>query len=209
MANLKRILWIILTVIMLLIGLGLLLALGYGVYFLFKTIWTTFFSVNNQYAMTLITVSITVIVSVIAVVIGKNTDKKREIQQQQRTQKIEFYQHFLGKWFELLDKFPKEKGIDKKTQDELKKFVIESTPKLILLAGKDVIREYIEFRNFSKLPAEQGDYDLLIQFEYLLFEMRKELGHSNKGLEQLDLLSLYINDIETIRSSLDTSVNKK
>jgi hypothetical protein len=37
---------------------------------------------------------------------------------------------------------------------------------------------------------------MIFAFEDLLFEMRKDLGHSNSGLSKGDLLRMFINDYD-------------
>jgi hypothetical protein len=199
----KRILQVILIAILLIIGLGLLIALGYGAYILFKAIWATFVSLDNQIKATLISVSGTAIIIVIALVIGKSLDIKREIKQQQRTQKMEFYEEFLKEWFDFLSKLTDQKS-RKIPEREVNKFIVETGRKLILRSGKHVIDEYIEFRYPPDLSEDKIGYYYLVQFERLLFEIRKELGYSKKELRQYDLLSLYVTDIETVQSIIDT-----
>ena len=37
---------------------------------------------------------------------------------------------------------------------------------------------------------------MLLVWEKLLLAIRKELGHSNKGLQQWDVLKVFVNDID-------------
>lgn len=43
----------------------------------------------------------------------------------------------------------------------------------------------------------------LFLFEDVLFSLRGDIGHSNKGLSQGDLLALFVNDIDKYVDRLD------
>lgn len=172
---------------------------------------------DKQILIAIITASITAIVSVTVVVIGKYYDKRREIEQQQRSQKITFYSEFLKSWFSLLDKYTEGVSVDDTSLiKEMKAFTLNASWNLILWAGNDVVQEYLNFRKFICLPKEQLDKIdgsvMLLQFENIIFEIRKELGHRNIGnnkLDQLDFISLYTNDVDiSLRPRLD-SINKE
>ena len=161
---------------------------------------------------------VTAVASVVAVLITKYYDKKREIEQQQRVQKIKFYDEFLSEFFGWMNKLS-EDNVSRKSNKEVRDFKDFATKigcNLLLWAGKDVIQEYIKFRKLAFLSDdlfEQFEHGWLslLQFERIVFEIRKELGHKNKGKnkpKQLDFLCLYINDVDVLRSKLD-SLNEK
>ena len=81
--------------------------------------------------------------------------------------------------------------------------VEEFARKLILWGGRRVIKEYSAFRDLGFRLAGESDALLLLSFEKVLFEIRRDLGHSNRGLRQGDLLSLYI-EPQSLKSALDS-----
>ena len=44
--------------------------------------------------------------------------------------------------------------------------------------------------------AENADANSLFELEDLMKEIRKDLGHSNRGLAKGDVLRLFVNDID-------------
>mgnify|MGYP001574246139 FL=1 len=126
---------------------------------------------DKQILIATITASITAMISVLAVVIGKYYDKKRELEQQHRTQKIEFYKVFLEKWFDFLDRLSTQ-SINKEIGEEGRKFITQISWNLILWAGKDVIQEYNKFRKLMFLPINSDNSGLLLilQFENVVFK---------------------------------------
>lgn len=198
------------TLIFIIILGGLIVA----AFFVIKFTWKIFTGLDKQVAAAIVAGSATVLVSVITVVIGKNLEKKREIVQQHSMQKREFYEKFLEEFFRFTRKHSKEEGrltqiVGPPIADEkLVEFFDEASRKLILWANKGVIKENSLFRSFGVRTSTSGsDPKILIQFEKMLFEIRKDLGHSNRGLKQGDLLSVYI-EPQSLANTLN-SLKKK
>lgn len=48
---------------------------------------------------------------------------------------------------------------------------------------------------YSVNNAEKPSHGILFEVEELLMAIRKDLGHSNKGISRGKILSLFVNDI--------------
>lgn len=133
-----------------LLGLALLSLIVLVSYGLIRFVWIGFVSLQSQVAIALLTASATVIVSVITVVVGKYLERKREIELQHREKKVEIYEKFMEKWFDILLSRQKQPSTsDKVGDEELVIFLTEFTRKLILWGSNGVVKKYAEFRRLG------------------------------------------------------------
>lgn len=187
-------------------------AIGLASFCSIRFLWRTLVSLDEQIAVGIIAGSATILVSVITVVIGKQLEKKREIEQQHRIQKIEIYEHFMEEWFKILRTSSTRKrakyGSDELpiSEENLLKFLEEFSRKLILWGSRGVIKQYVAFRSFG-IKSGQPDPQILLHFENVLLAIRKDLGHSNRGLNQGDLLALFLKDLENLKQLITSSPN--
>jgi hypothetical protein len=63
----------------------------------------------------------------------------------------------------------------------------------------------VDFRKY--VVTEVFQYQGLFLIENVLFAIRSDMGHSNKGLKQGDLLTLFTNDMDKIMTSLKDNDN--
>jgi hypothetical protein len=147
-------------------------------------------------AAAVVTASATLLISVTSLIYSKRWEQRRLIEQAQREQKLPVYDEFIGFWFRATffhdsDASP--------TEAEWKSFVGDSAQKLSLWASEDVIHAYNRFRQVAGVVSAdqlESNPGPLLAFEQMLFAIRRDLGHENKGLSAADLLRLYINDID-------------
>jgi hypothetical protein len=66
----------------------------------------------------------------------------------------------------------------------------------------EVLKQFYLFRNMAlNLPSNSSQEiggELIIQFEQLLFSIRRDLGHKNNKLKKGTILGLFINDLEKL-----------
>lgn len=144
---------------------------------------------------------ISVLVAVISIHLSKRWERTRDIEVEHRKVQLPIYEEFIKQVFGLL--LPKKgtgtKDAETKCDDpDLGNYLREFMQQIILWGSGDVLKKY---RDFTKRAAAQpGDPGTFIAFESLLYAIRSELGHSNKGLGQKDLLRMFINDIDSPKS---------
>lgn len=151
----------------------------------------------------LVVAAATALVSVLSVVVSKQREQEMEIQQEQRKKKAEVYEQFMSLWIGHLTA---QKMGQPPKQKELHKAFGELTQQMIVWGSEPVVLKYSGFREHAGYPNEQRSgaesLSLLLEFEEVLFGMRADLGYSNKGLSEGDLLALFVNDIrEKVRKS--------
>jgi hypothetical protein len=169
---------------MLLVLVGLIVGGAWGA-------WKVITIPSPQVAATIVAGVVTVLVSVFSVLWSKRVERQREIEQEQRQQKIPVYEEFIAFLFRILlaDKL----GEQKVTEQEMMKFVSGFAQKIMIWGSDDVLHRYAVFRRMGSATG----LETVVAVESLLFAIRADVGHRNKNLKTGDLLSIFVNDIES------------
>lgn len=170
--------WLGLTSVVVLLAFGLTLVWGMGklinqfLYFLK--------SADPQIAAQIIGTSGTVITAVVAVVIGHIYTKRRDIRESQRIAKAETYNVFVKQiTAALMDGTPSE--------SVLKQFFKDFTSRLLLAGSEEVVLAFNEWRDSNYADLKQT----FLTLDTLLRALRRDLGHSNRGLPKGALVRIY------------------
>ncbi len=136
---------------------------------------------------------IAAVASVLAVIYSQKKNKEREISEAHRPQKIEIYQKFMN---DLVLKTLKPNKGDKPniSENDLEEFFYKFTSEIIVWGSPGVIKAFEKFRRHSNPKQTQ----ILLVVDEILREIRIDLGNSNKGLKNGDLIRLFIKDPENI-----------
>lgn len=137
--------------------------------------------------------SSTIIVSVVSITIGKYYERKLIIEEELRQKKIPMYVEFVGFWFKLI---MVEKIGRKITEKELIEYFNKFTQQLLIWGSDGVVKQWSELRGLTINASDASNFNNMFEFEKLLYEIRKDIGHKNKGLNKGDLLGLFINDLD-------------
>ncbi len=122
---------------------------------------------------------------------SKRVEKEKEIEQELRKQKAPSYEKFVKFLFEM---HLADKNQSPLSKDQMIKFILTFSQEQIVWGGDLVIKAWSNFKMVSENPT----YPVLFAMEDILFAIREDMGHLNKGLKRGDLLALYINDVHTI-----------
>jgi len=148
------------------------------------------------HSVPLLAAGIAGVISLFGIYFNRRADRIREIAASLRPKKAEVYEEFMRFWVGALMAVKDGKAAIEVADDEFRNFFATFTQKLIVWGSDDVIREYRTFRRIAQ--QESGSLRTMIQFEHLLFAIRKDLGHKNERLTQADLLGLWVNDIDDV-----------
>ena len=175
---------------------------GAGTVWILRKIWGVVSAADPNVAAALIAASATVIVSVLSVVIGRWIENRSRIAEEQRQKKAPIYQELQEFFFKVL--FAKQMGKTQPPEKEMIRFFAEFVPRFSVWASNDVVRAFLNFRNASSdASVKESDRGarLMFLYEQLIFQIRKDLGHSGTGIEPGSILALFINDMDSLTES--------
>jgi hypothetical protein len=190
-------------------GLILLLgASGLSLWILLK-IWLIFWDFISrskpEVGAAIIAASGTILISVFTLVWTRIWERRKELEQRKweleqeiRKQKLPIYEELVGFLFDIVDNSRTGKSM---TPDEMNKRLIYFTQKTVVWGSDQFLKDFGKFRGVPTNQAQPGSTSLpdpktiMLNFEKLLYSIRTDFGHENKGLGETDLLILFINDI--------------
>jgi hypothetical protein len=154
---------------------------------------------------------ITAFVGFTSLIISNFYTRQREINLKLRDKKVEVYSKFIKLWIQTflsiglksqenssnISTFPNnDDHIGNFTKD-----FKEITDDLILWGSDDIIKNYCDLQ--KTFPNENSSEDEktagLVNFGKFMLAIRKDLGHRNQGIDEYNLMSLFINDIDNLR----------
>jgi hypothetical protein len=171
-----------------LILIPILWALGKWIESSFKSFTTSFTTLDITLRIAIIAGFITLIVAVIRPTLDRFLEAKAEKESALRDKKFILYDEFLKKIFEILSD---DKEEIKKLED-LVPFLKEIQRKFILCSSPDVIKSYTEWQVESVSQGEKSKVKSIIKMIDFFLALRKDLGHSNKGIKREYLARLMI-----------------
>lgn len=179
-----------------LFGLILIVVIGIGVFKLIEMIIEAFAKVNPTISAGIIAASATVIVSIISVLVAKRLEHKSLLAKEHRDKKTPSYEDMVKFIIRLV--FADKLGLKPLTDQEMIEKMASFTENLVVWGSDEVVKSWVAFRMNSIANAGKTNSGILFEVEELLLAIRKDLGHSNKGLVKGKILSTFINDIDTL-----------
>ena len=171
------------------------------------TAWITANTTNAEIPWPIVSVIGTIIAAAITV----NNQLNLKIREEQREQKVQVYSEILDFFFDVLFRIARKE--EQKRPEEMRDFFQNITPKVIMWASNDVVKNIRDFRicgiehanssdnqepNCTKSESkEQENKKILLIFERMLVNIRKDLGYRpNQEIQKEGfMLSLFVNDI--------------
>lgn len=89
-------------------------------------------------------------------------------------------------------------GEEKPEDKDMVRVFVNFNQEVMLWGSSDLIKSWAEFQKYFRTlgPSGEAGAQVLLVFENLIRQIRKDLGHSNKGLRQGDLLRAFITDLD-------------
>jgi hypothetical protein len=146
----------------------------------------------------------TITTAIITTLITKSNSLNLQIRAEQREKKALVYEELTGFFFKRI--FASKTNSDENllSKEDIEKeiigFLTSYTPKIIMWGSDEVLREFYLFRDISLKVESDPDkvFDVIRKFEEVLFSIRRDLGHKNKGLKEGNILGLFVNDVEKL-----------
>ncbi len=174
-------------------GVVLLTALGLGALFFLRFLWSTFAVVNPAVGTGIVAAAATIIVSVISVLIAKRLEQRALLLKEHRDKKTPFYEEMVKFVFHMA--FAEKLGQPALTEKQIVENMAGFTENLVVWGSEGVILAWFKFRNRSARGESADGAQVLFEIEDILLAIRKDLGHTNKGLTRGKVLGLFVNDI--------------
>ena len=125
--------------------------------------------------------------AVIAVVVGRSFDKRRELRQAHRERIAPLYD-------ELIDII---RNVEERSQEDLAPFFKGLAGQLIMHGPSNVIKAWIVFDRHT-WKGDGQDKEGMEQVENLLRAIRKDMGHGDRNLDFGDLQRLWVTDLDNL-----------
>jgi hypothetical protein len=160
-----------------LFALAIVLVVGWLGYVALARVAYWLANLRSEIAVAIVAAGASVTVSILSLVISKSLEARRAIAQELRAKKTPIYEEFIDTLYKTL--FAERVGKEPPTQAELMQFFADYTEKLTIWGSDDVIKVWGRLR-LSGVSGMEG-VQMLFLYEDLLLEIRKDLGHRNKG----------------------------
>lgn len=168
-------------------GFILILAIIVGTYWFILQIWNQFKLLDPKISVAILTAAATVLTATLTVVLGKNYERKKDIEAHYRAKKTEIYDEFLSEFFKL---FSSTENTDNNSSTDLVAFLREWQRKIILWGGQDVLLKYVQWTDHLKLGVP--DARTMFLMEEFFLAIRKDLGHQNSKLAKGTFIGMIL-----------------
>ena len=181
-------------VILIVIGLAATAAAIFGLYKLLQLLWEIFAQLNPTVGAGIIAATATIIVSVFSVLVAKHLEQKAVLLKEHRERKTPVYEEMVKLIFRFA--FAEKIGLPPLAEQEIMIKMAWFTENLVIWGSDDLLLAWNRFRTYSIQNSDNPSFNMLFEVEKLLIAIRKDLGHSNKGIARGKILGLFVNDIE-------------
>ena len=160
------------------------------------SLWKTFMSLDQKLIAAILVPSGALMAAIITATLTHHFTRKREVEENHRIRKSEIYIDFVQKVLAQSLQIGKQKQSQQEITEHLEDFIFNFVGALIVWGSPSVIHAY---RQFQKSAGDNPE-KLLSSMDNLLQEIRKDLGHSNKGIKKYDLYNLFLRGDEDIQN---------
>lgn len=135
----------------------------------------------------------TIIGAVTAVIITQHQTKKREIEEAHRQKKTEIYKKFLETVLGLIASKNENLTLEGPSDKELVNYLFLYKTEILLWGSPKVIKAQLEFEAISRSGGNS-----LVAVDKVYRAIRADIGLTNQGLNDLDLIKLFLTDPEEL-----------
>jgi hypothetical protein len=179
----------ILKLFYLLLGLSFIGILVHGTWFLIQKFWGAISAASPEVTAAIIGSMATILVGISAVLISQAHERKRAAEEAHRLKKVEIYQGFIDIISRMMGASNENLSLKEPDQKELVNFVFKFKSDLLLWGSPKVIKAQINYETVSG----SGDANKLFRSVNALYlAIREDIGLSNSGLNNLELVKLSL-----------------
>lgn len=184
-------------------SLALAAVLGFTIWPLVSQTINVLLETNPEVAAAIIATSGTIVAGVVAVIVSQQRSKSRDIAEAHRSTKVEVYSKFIKGTMNLVRTGTKKKlTVDQlRGNKELENFFFDVSTNFVLWASPTVFRAYENYRKAGLTASAE----ILLRVDDVFSAIRKDLGHSNRGLARGALMKVFLSDPESIDKLIKSS----
>ncbi|GLX86971.1 hypothetical protein tloyanaT_32240 [Thalassotalea loyana] len=171
------------------IGFVLIVLMGYALWLALSFFVSVIKEADPKIAAAILGAMATVFVGLTAVIITQKQTSAREREEAHRSKKVEIYQKYLETVTALLSGQNDQVSQSAPTEQELVDYLVQFKTELILWGSPEVIKRQLEFQ----LVTLSGG-DIFEAIDKIHRAIRADIGLSNKGLSNLELVKMYLSD---------------
>lgn len=190
-------------VVQFVLSLAVLIVIGYGVFLILRDLLGKMGALNDN----IIAAFVAALTAVFGYWYTQKQSKEKDIAESHRSKKIELCQSFMDILLSMMNASRENKPVDPKNIDKelLDKFNNINSG-IILWGSPNIIKSWLLFKQESKPDSTATP---LFRMDDVLRAFRKELGHSNRGLKEGDLIKIFLKDPSEIDKLIQQRKKKK
>lgn len=171
------------------VGLPLLAAIGYGAWQLMIAFVSAITAASSEVTAAIVGSMATILVGIGVVLLGQAHEKKRSREEAHRLKKIEIYQGFIDMISRMIGATNENLDIKGPEMPELTAYLFKYKSELLLWGSPRVIKSQI---NFESESSSGNTKKLFRAVNEMYLAIREDIGLSNSGLSDLELVKLYL-----------------
>lgn len=156
--------------------------------------WLLFFVIPPAIAATLFIGCLTVTGSVGVTLWTTRNRRISDIERDHRLQRAQVYEELFKNIFTVF--MSARLKVESPSEDEMIRYMFDFNRRVILWGSPQILKSWGEFRTLAPEGShlsEEKNLEVLIALENFLLAVRRDLGHSNEGLDTGDLLQVFMN----------------
>ncbi|MHB8149624.1 MAG: hypothetical protein ACYDIB_05640 [Desulfobulbia bacterium] len=178
-------------ILQIVLGLTLIGVIGYGIWLLARAFVDAISAASPEVSAAIVGAMATILVGVSAVLLSQAHERKRAAEEAHRLRKVEIYQGFIDMVSRLIGATNENLSVKEPDPQELVQYLFKFKSDILLWGSPKVIRAQIEFETVSGSGNTKKVFSAV---NSLYLAIRDDIGLSNSGLSNLELVKLYLNE---------------
>ncbi len=172
-------------------------AMAYGVWVLAFKFTAAISQASPEVTAAIIGAMATVFGGIVVVVITQRNSRLQASEEAHRLKKVEIYKGFIEFVSNMIASNNENLSLPAPSQNELVRFALKFKSDILLWGSPAVIKTYIAFEDAGK----NNTVEILKTVNLLYTAIGSDIGLSNSGLNNSELVKIFINDRENYKDS--------
>lgn len=173
-----------------LLGLSLVVGIFYGAWLLLMEFANSIRAASPEVSAAIVGAMATILVGISAVLISQAHERRRSAEEAHRLKKVEIYQDFINMISRMIGSQNEHLSMEEPDPQELVQYLFKYKSDILLWGSPKVIKAQIEFEAVS---GSGNTEKLFRSVNALYMAIREDIGLSNSGLNNLELVKLGLN----------------